>query len=536
MVERVLILGWDGATWKYIDPLLNRGELPHLNQLLAGGGRATLRSTIPPYTNVTWPSMLTGLRPAKTGIYDGIRRRPGSYDQVPTNLLSYRGTPMWQWVNRYGKRAGFINVPTTYPAHPLDGYMISGFDSPRGASDVVYPSDLLDRWAEKGWPYRILEWETALMEGQNPHRPRGDLGAFVQGWINLTREQGEFIAWLWQSEPVDLLMTLFSGTDSINHRTRDPEAIGAVYRAADEALGTLLKAVDDGTLVCLVSDHGSTPAYWYVSLYRLLTEAEWLCFHPEIAPNFWTRLPGGIAPCLSRLWSWLPRTVRRRLSWPWLRLDPRLACGYENIDWKHTVVYALTPMGPLYLNKKGREPEGIVDEAEVEALRDEVICALQNTRDPMSGEPLFAAALRGEEAFPEAPQDDGTLPDILFELADYRYHVITGYPTDPLVRPIPNAKEYGTHTPDGILVLAGPGIRAGVILPRADIVDVFPTLMAAWGLPIPREVDGRVLQEAFTTPLKEKRVESKRNRISADALTPEEVDEVTERLRALGYL
>jgi arylsulfatase A-like enzyme len=85
-------------------------------------------------------------------------------------------------------------------------------------------------------------------------------------------------------------------------------------------------------------------------------------------------------------------------------------------------------------------------------------------------------------------------------------------------------------------VLAGPGIRTGVILPRADIVDVFPTLMAAWGLPIPREVDGRVLQEAFTTPLKEKRVESKRNRISADALTPEEVDEVTERLRALGYL
>jgi len=536
MFERVLIVGWDGATWQYIDPLLSRKELPHLAQLLARGGRAVLRSTIPPYTNIAWPSMLTGLRPGRMGIYDGARRRPDSYERMPTNLLSYRGIPMWKWINRYGKRAGFLNVPTTYPACPLDGYMVSGFDSPRKASDVAYPSGLLDRWAGQNRPYRVLERETALIDHQNPRQPRGDLKAFAREWISLTREQGEFVAWLWQSEPVDLLMVIFSGTDSINHRTRDSEVIAAVYRAADEALGTILRAVGDDTLVCLVSDHGSTPAYWYVSIYRLLTETGWLCFHPEIAHSFWARLPGGIGSWFSRIWDRLPRMVRRGLSWPWLRLDPRLACGYENIDWEHTMVYTLTPMGPLYLNKKGREPEGIVDEMEVEALRDEVIHTFENTRDPLSGKPLFAAVLRGEDAFPEAPQDDATLPDIFFQLADSRYHAITGYPADPLVRPIPDAEEYGTHTPDGILVLAGPGVRPGLTLPQADIVDVFPTLMAAWGLPIPQEVDGRVLCEAFAGPLKEERVESEQSKASLEALTPEEVDEVTERLRALGYL
>jgi hypothetical protein len=75
-----------------------------------------------------------------------------------------------------------------------------------------------------------------------------------------------------------------------------------------------------------------------------------------------------------------------------------------------------------------------------------------------------------------------------------------------------------------------------VALPEADIIDVFPTLVAAWSLPIPREVDGRVLQEAFTTAVKETRIEGVDSKSDVDTLTVEEADELTDRLRALGYL
>lgn len=150
--QKLIVIGWDGATWDYIDPMLEAGELPNLAGLLQRGVRATLRSTIPPYTNVAWPSLTTGLSPEKTGIFDGARTRAGSYDRIPTNLVGHHGTPIWDWLNRFGQRTGVLNVPMTYPATPLDGYLVSGFDSPKEASDVATPPTLLKRWAQAGHP------------------------------------------------------------------------------------------------------------------------------------------------------------------------------------------------------------------------------------------------------------------------------------------------------------------------------------------------------------------------------------------------
>ncbi|NIN70114.1 MAG: phosphodiesterase, partial [Anaerolineae bacterium] len=103
-------------------------------------------------------------------------------------------------------------------------------------------------------------------------------------------------------------------------------------------------------------------------------------------------------------------------------------------------------------------------------------------------------------------------------------------------RLIPEAQEYGTHTPEGILVLAGPGVKRGASLPAADIVDVVPTLLAAWNLPIPGEVDGKVLHEAFISPIQEERIVSGESPTIAGEGRAEGTDEVMERLRALGYL
>ncbi|MDQ7028612.1 MAG: alkaline phosphatase family protein [Ardenticatenia bacterium] len=534
-VDKVLIIGWDGATWDYMDPLLGRGELPHLAALLARGARAVLRSTIPPYTNVAWPSLVTGLGPAKTGVFDGARARPGSYEAVPTNLTGYRGVPIWRWVNRYGLRAGVLNVPMTYPAAPLDGYLVAGFDSPRGSAEVAYPRDLLRRWAEQGRPYRVLAEEIALMDRQNPHQPRGDLEEFVARWVALTREQGELVAWLWRAWPVDMMFVVFSGTDSVNHRTRDVEHIARVYRSADEALGRILEAVDERTLVCLVSDHGSTPAHRYIALYRALHDGGWLRFRPQVAERFWRRLPGPLGRGLPRLWRRLPDWARQALSWPLLRWDPRLAVVYENVDWSRTRVYARSGMGPLYVNLQGRQPRGIVPPAAYDALCDEVAQALLALRDP-EGRPLFGRVWRRDELYPGAdPGDDP--PDLVVEPARWSDHVITGYPSDPPVCLIPKAREYGTHTPDGVLVLAGPGVRAGVELEAAQIVDVVPTLLALLDLPLPAEVDGQVLREALAEEPTVRYAASEAPAASdAAGYTDEEAEDVMQRLRDLGYL
>ncbi len=533
-INRVLIIGWDGATWDYINPLLADNRLPNLARLLDNGARATLRSTIPPYTNIAWPALVTGTRPNKTGVYDGARALPNSYETVPTNLTGFRGVSIWQWVNEYGRTAGVLNVPMTYPAQPVDGYLISGFDSPANADDIAWPRHILNYWTTEGWPYHTLAEEIRLMSGQNPNQKRLPLADFVAGWETLTHDQGKMAAWLWRTHPVDLMFIVFSGTDSINHRTHEFEQIARIYTAADEALGTLLSVVEEDTLICLVSDHGSTPAHRYIALNRILYEAGWLAFRPEIARRFWQRLPGVLGQVLPNVWQSLPGWARRLISAPVLRYDGRFAIGSDNLDWPKTQVFARSSLGPLYINLEGRQPRGCVPEEAYEALCEAVRLKLLGLRDE-NGRSLFRQVWRTRELFPHTnPEDD--VPDLIAEPANWHDHMITGYPTDPIVRPIPADAEYGTHTPDGILVLHGPGVRKGVLLETADIVDVVPTLLTAWGLPVPDACDGRVLQAAFTEELAIEETAVSLPDQYSHPQTAEHAAEIIARLRALGYL
>jgi len=458
MRKRILMIGWDGATWDYIDQFLQQGKLPNLANLIQSGVRAELRSTTPSWTSIAWPSLITGLWPGKTHVYDGLVRQPERYEAVPTNLMSFDGIRLWNWFNRFGKSAGIVNVPMTYPSAPLDGYIVPGFDSPAKASNATFPEDLVTKWRSKGIAYEISRKQVELLKETNIDR-------FTSMCKEIALDQGDIIAKLWLEEPVDLLFTVFMSTDAINHRTWDMQRIASVYQAADRALGTILEVAYDAQLICLVSDHGSAPAHSYVSLYKLLSEHRWLHFRPEIASQFWRRMPGIAGIWASKLWESLPEIIRNILSRPWLRLVPQLACSFDNIDWKRTSVYPLTPIGPLYVNREGREPDGIVKDTQLEAVRDEVIRTLQEVRAPKTNKPLFSAVRRGQDGFPGCALDDATCPDLLFELSDHHYHMITGYPTDPLIRLIPQTNEYGTHTPEGIFLLSGAGVKTDITLP-----------------------------------------------------------------------
>jgi predicted AlkP superfamily phosphohydrolase/phosphomutase len=55
----------------------------------------------------------------------------------------------------------------------------------------------------------------------------------------------------------------------------------------------------------------------------------------------------------------------------------------------------------------------------------------------------------------------------------------------------------GTHVsaPDGVLLAVGDGIRAGAVLQQASVLDVAPTILYLMGLPVARDMEGRVLTE-----------------------------------------
>ena len=65
---KVLLIGWDAADWKLIDPLLKQGKMPNLQTLIDGGVRGNLTTLSPPLSPMLWTSIATGKRPFRHGI------------------------------------------------------------------------------------------------------------------------------------------------------------------------------------------------------------------------------------------------------------------------------------------------------------------------------------------------------------------------------------------------------------------------------------------------------------------------------------
>jgi predicted AlkP superfamily phosphohydrolase/phosphomutase len=233
--------------------------------------------------------------------------------------------------------------------------------------------------------------------------------------------------------------------------------------------------------VFLASDHGFGPLQW-----RLHVD-QWL------ADQGWLRYRGGRA------------RVRRRLRGPmqqfkgliprsWLRRGRRALAVSRIIDWPQTQAYSGRTMEhAIYVNLKGREPQGIVDPDDYDFLRGQIGEALLGLRDPVTGAPIVTATYRREEIY-QGPYV-AEAPDLLFSLAP-------GYePTAELSRQglLSDAESEGAgiHQPEGILMLAGPGVQQGARLPDQDIQDVLPTLLYVLGLPISSVLQGRLIKAAF---------------------------------------
>jgi arylsulfatase A-like enzyme len=104
------------------------------------------------------------------------------------------------------------------------------------------------------------------------------------------------------------------------------------------------------------------------------------------------------------------------------------------------------------------------------------------------------------------------------------------------------AKPMGTHHPDGIFIARGPGIKHNQSIDRLSILDVCPTALYAMDLPVPDDLQGRVVKEIYTREhLAEHPVTWGTKTMLGQASVlpsevPEEDVEVLEKMKALGYL
>jgi len=220
------------------------------------------------------------------------------------------------------------------------------------------------------------------------------------------------------------------------------------------------------------------------------------------------------------------------------------------IDWERTKVYSVGAYGNLMLNQRGREPLGTVEPgAESEQLLVELTHRLLALKDPETGEPVVEAVYRPEDLF-QGPYVNEA-PDLLLQLRDGVYHVKPGsvaksgevFGLTNRFKSVP-LDHSGIHRLFGIMLAYGSAIRDGSEVTEAEIIDLAPTILHLLGLPIPDDMDGKVLTGMLTDayqashPLRyaDTSSETGPGEDQSDGYSAEEEAEIEERLKSLGYL
>jgi len=548
----LLIVGLDGATWDLMDPWIADGRLPTLARLRARGTWGPLASTVPPATLPSWTTFMTGVNPGKHGIFDFTRREPGSYGVRFVNATFRRAPSIWSRLSAAGRRVCVLGLPGTYPPEPVNGCMVSGFDTPvttRADASFVYPPALAPVVMDLGgFPFADFQELHISPRWYGVARER-----LLRGIATKTRLARALLA----REPWDCFLLLFGESDTVAHHfwhCADPQSprfapalaerfggvVREVYEALDAALGSLLASAP-GATVLLASDHGfggvGTKA---VHLNRWLETAGFQRRRQRAAPaaGVLKRLAGRAVPA-----GWQARAFRMADGRWASRLESR--ARFAGIEWEGTRAFSeeLTYFPSVWLNVRDREPAGTVAPADYDRVRDDICAAAGALRDPEHGGPVVQRAWRREELY------DGPwlsyAPDVVLELALDRGYSYSCLPTAQApdgapVRVLGPAELQGgklsgmsgSHRPNGIFLLAGdgwsPGRRAGV-----RMVDMAPTMLAACGLQPPAEFDGVTISDVVGT---EKPEADPNGNAAEEPYSTAEERELETRLRALGYL
>jgi predicted AlkP superfamily phosphohydrolase/phosphomutase len=501
---------------------------------------------------------MTGVNPARHGVFHFFQRDPSGYAYEETSGFVHadliRTPTIWEILSKAGKRLGVVNVPLTYPPRPINGFMITGMLTPLSASCFTYPPELSERLPG----YRIDLDDTRSETG---FRPEGRLSddELLQAVNDLLDCRAEHSLRLMAEEDWDCFVVVFVGTDRLFHQLWHyldasclaySSARGEIVRRAvetylnrlDAVVGHLRTAAGPQATTIVMSDHGFGPAPdKRVNLNDWLVDVGLLCVAQSrrswLKAEYWATRLALRRPAIKRILErWVPwHLLRRAGSDRWGRRE-------VPADWRRTQAYAVQMYNHfcgIEVNLKGQKRYGIVDPGrEYDRLRDFILSELMDLRDPDSGVRLVKAALRREEVYRGKHLDQ--VPDIVVELYP-QYAGLAPLGSGRIVTSH-NPRRQGDHRREGIFLAQGPDIVPREIVPRPAISDLAPTILYLLGIPIPREMDGRVLTGMFdpgyvaSNPVFHVAGAPTTVPEGDRALSVEETAEVADRLRALGYL
>ena len=485
--KKLLVIGIDGATWDLIEPWISEGKLPTFKKLYENGVHGILMSTIPPLTPPAWTSAFTGVNPGKHGIYDFFHI--DGYSKKLINSSYRKAKAIWKIKN---KKWIIINIPQTYPPEEINGIMISGMGTPDLTSNFTYPSIIKDKLILKKY---IIDYEDILDLVM-------DKEAYSKKIYEMIEKRTEVSVELMKNYEWDIFVIVFVATDRVQHffwkyMDENDKKLGSViyntYLKIDEAINKFLRNIDENTYIIIFSDHGFGPLYYDVYMNNYLQQLGILKLNKNKRNVLYkilnTKNLIKIGTLMSKIgFSSLVRWSYIKLKKNFINLD------LKNIDWSHTKAWFYSLSGQsIRINLKGREPQGIVDESEYDDLINKITEKLLSLKH--NSKKLIKKVYRANEIYKGSYIENA--PDLIVT-AEEGYTLQEGF-GDEIILPAKQgpAERSGDHRPEGMFLSYGPSIKRGYRIKGARIYDIAPTILHILGLPIPNDMDGKVLTEIF---------------------------------------
>ncbi len=461
-MTKVMIIGLDCA-----EPSLVlerwRDELPTLAGLMDRGTSGRLTSVIPPITVPAWSCMMSSRTPGDLGVYGFRNRSDHSYDNLSiATSTAIREPRLWDLATRAGKPSIVLGVPGTFPPRALNGVLVSCFLTPSTESQYTFPPALKREIEEVVGEYLF----------DCPNFRTDDKDDLLRQVYEMTDRRFALAEHLLQTKPWELFAMVEMGPDRMHHgfwKYMDPEhrryepgnpyenAILDYHRHVDSLISRLLVHADDDTVVLVVSDHGAK------------------------------RMDGGI-----RVNEWLRREgLLATLAEP----AERTTVAKLGIDWSKTVAWGEGGYyARVFLNVKGREPEGIVEPSDYERVRDDLAARIAAIPDE-HGRPIGTVVHKPDDVYPKVT---GVAPDLIVHFGDLYWRSVGTVGGDEGIQTFENdtGPDDANHAQDGLYIVSGPGIEAGG---RRDshLLDIAPTVLDVLGIPTPPAMRGESMLSAL---------------------------------------
>lgn len=425
--KKLFVLSLDGTPHSFIKEAFENDIMPNFKDLAEEGSLISIYSTIPPVSSTAWATFMTGVNPARHGIFGFVDRNTNPLRRTILNASDLKEKTLWKRLSEKKKRCIVINVPVTYPPEPLNGILVSGFLG-TNLEKITYPREFSSKLKEIGY---IID--------PDPRKSK-DKEKFLNE-ILLAFERRKKLILSLIDKKWDFFMAHIMETDRINHfywKDKEyEEKFLDFYKRVDDFLAEIISKIKNSELMIL-SDHGFCDIRYEVNLNEYLKREGFLNYKDGE--------------------------------------------DLEKIDHKSTA-YSLNP-GRVYINLKGREEKGSVDQKDYEYLREELKKVLLKFKDEERGEKIIERVYYREEIYngPYITQaaDLIALPKKGFDLKAGLEEGDIFYKTHLL----------GMHTfKDAFLFVRGKELKTN----DNSMIDVTPTIFSLLNLDIPNALEGNNL-------------------------------------------